>query len=271
MDLTLALVDLVLRLGPGLLGLLGVVGSLLADVAHHVGKVAHVVVAGVVAAVRPDLVHNLVHAAHERAHEGAARLLVGLRSRVLRRSRLDLGDHEGAAVGLLQHLEVDAIETLDECVSDLDDLEVDSDELVLAVQAHGHGGVDAEAEAQILGVDGQVLSLVVVGIRLDHRSEGHGAKRIRLGVDLEAVEQQTIARAGMVDGELQLEVARVTGTSAVESRITGHDDRTSWAVELDGLVLSIGANGERESLEGGFSGAEVVGSRWEKNGFRSRR
>lgn len=186
------------------------------------------------------------------AEHGRALLLRihGRRLHVLGFSGGKIGDHQFTRRGLDQ-LDLDIGNAINECISNLDDLEVDHNELKIIVIISRGNQTRLQAKAEVLkmmrgralDMSGE-LHLTNLEVRQEGGSEGV-LEGIGLGIEFESIQEEAIDAIwaiGCSDTEVQLQVARDvgldTGLFMVTLPVGTDSNRASRTIQLQ--VLSLG-------------------------------
>lgn len=83
-----------------------------------------------------------------------------------------------------------------------------------------------------------LVLLVVLWLVDDLRGNEDVGEGVGVGVQLEAVDEQTVGFGSVVDGEIEFEMAAVGFVMLGLVVVLFQDGRAAWAVEADGLGLS---------------------------------
>lgn len=115
---------------------------------------------------------------------------------------------------------------------------------------------------ELFGIVVLMMLLVVLGLVGDLRGDENIGKRVRVGVQFEAVNHQTVRFGGCVDGEIEFEVAAVRLMVLGLAIVLLKDWRAAWAVQAYALGLCDSDALDRNRLDDfDFVGAQLG---WEK-------
>lgn len=232
--------------------------------AHHAGAAVHLHLVELVGDDGLPLAQN----------GGALLVLLHRRGYALGCGLLDFANQE-VVVGGLDQVDSKVGKAVDEDRADFDDLQVNDNEVQSLVG--GVLGVDLKAEAELLLDNGLVsawskfvvaqksfgsvlsripclvavlfVALLLLWLLGNLRCNKNICKWVGMGVQLEAVEHQSVTAGGLVDGKAKLEMAVVLLVVLRLAMMLIGDGRTSWAVQVDGLGLCDGDAFERNGLE----------------------